>query len=138
MSADSSFAMLAALRDRLIADAPLSGIIAGRVYVQAPSDVAYPWVQSGDVQSMPFEDGGCIVGSELFITLHSWSRAQTASAEVLRINAAIRDSLHAKTFPMIGHRLQLIEFTSGRMMRDPDGITWHGVIDFHAFTTASA
>ena len=136
MGADSSFATLAAVRSRLLADADLSSIVAGRIYTQAPQAVVFPWVQTGEVQALPFEDGGCIDGSEMFVTIHTWARSQTASAEVFAMNNAIRASLHGKTFPVVGHTMQLFECMSTRSMRDPDGITWHGIAEFHAYTTA--
>ena len=138
MNPDSSLAILAAVRTRLLADAPLSAIVGNRIYTQAPQDVVFPWVQTGEVQALPFDDGGgCVVGSELFVTFHTWARTQQASVQVFGMNAAIRYSLNGAGFPVAGHVLQLIEFMSSRSMRDPDGITWHGIVEFHAFTTVA-
>lgn len=137
MSADSSFALLAAVNARLKADAQLAGIVEARVYDMPPQTVVYPYVQQGDIQSLPWEDGGCIDGSELYPQIHTWARGQTASATVHKMNAAIRDCLHNQRFPMVGHTLQSLQHVTTRVLRDPDGITRHGVIDFRAFTTAA-
>lgn len=137
MSGDSTFELLAAIRARLVADATLKEIVQGRIYDVPPQNVVFPYVQVGDIQTLPFEDGGCIDGSEQYPQIHAWARSQTASAEVHRMIAATRAALHNQALPLIGHTLQTMQFQTSRVMRDRDGLTRHGVIDFRAFTTAA-
>lgn len=133
---DSGYALRAALRDRLIANQGVAAIIAGRVYTQAPQGVAFPHLVLGEAQDLPFEDGGCINGVETYLTLHGWTRSQKAASEAILLNAAVKLCLHNQIFPLSGHVLQSMRVPSARVMRDPDGITWHGVITVHAYTTA--
>lgn len=134
---DSTFELLSAIRARLTADAALKAIVGSRVYDSPPETVVFPYVQVGDVQTLPFEDGGCIDGSEQYPTIHTWARSQTASADVHRMNAAIRAALHNQALPLAGHTLQTMQFQTSRVMRDRDGVTRHGILDFRAFTTAA-
>jgi hypothetical protein len=50
--------------------------------------------------------------------------------------SALYASLHGQTFPInADYRLQLLEHQNLRVMRDPDGMTRHGVSDFRADIT---
>lgn len=133
---DSGYALRAAIRARLVADAGVAALIDGRVYTQAPQSIAFSWLELGAAQDLPFEDGGCINGIETFLDIHAWARSQKAASEVILINAAVKRCLHNQIFPLDGHVLQSMRITSARTMRDPDGTTWHGVISAHAYTTA--
>ena len=137
MNPESAFALLAAIRAHLLADAGVAAAVGPRIYDVAPLGVVFPYIQTGDIQSLPFEDGMCINGSELFITIHTWARGQTPAADMHRANAAVRFALHGQTFAVAGHTLQAMDFQTTRTLRDPDGITRHGVVDFRAFTTAA-
>ena len=137
MSGDSTAELLTAIRTRLLADAALSAIVGIRVFDMPPQTIVYPYVQMGDVQSNVFEDGACIDGSELFLDFHTWARGQQPATQMHGMNKAIRDSLHGQRFTVAGHTLQAIEHQTTRTLRDPDGITRHGVVTFRAFTTAA-
>lgn len=136
MSGDSTAELLAAIRSRLLADAALSAVATGGVWDMPPQTVVYPYVQMGDVQTLPFEDGACIDGSEMFLDFHTWARGDRPATQMHAMNKAIRDSLHGQRFAVVGHVLQVVEHQTTRTLRDPDGITRHGVVTFRAFTTA--
>jgi len=132
---DSSNALLAAVRARLLADPAIAAKCQDRVYDRPLGDNSlFPYVQLGETQVLPWE-AQCIDGVQIYLTLHVWAREGWAGDDVRDICAAIYDSLHAQKFPVTGHDLQLIEHQTTRVLRDPDGETRHGVIEFSAYTT---
>lgn len=134
---DGSYALQAAIVARLVADARLTALVAGRVYDRAPQNVVFPWVEIGEWQDLPWEDGGCINGLEYWLTIHVWARSHTAASEAKAVNAAIKASLHNQKFPLVGHTLQSMRVPSARVIKDPDVSTRHGIVSVNAFTTAN-
>lgn len=138
MSPDSTNALWNAIRLRLLAVPELTAIVGNRVFDRPTQGVTFPYVQLGESQVLPFE-AQCVVGVEVFLTIHAWARDGWAGDQVRDMCAAVYGALHAQSFSLGPvHRLQLIEHQSTRVLRDPDGITRHGIIDFRADTTIDA
>lgn len=137
MSADSSFEVQAGARLWLLSYLPLADLIAGRLYDRAPDNCPTPYVQFGGDEVMPLRAQG-MNGSELYITIHTWADSQTASAEVKKMNKAIRDRMDREmfpdAFPVQGHVIQALFYVRTRTIGDPDPIVRHGVIEFRCFT----
>lgn len=133
---DGGYELQAALRSRLLAAPAVAALVAGRIFDQPPQSIAYPWIELGQTQDLPFEDGGCINGLEYWLTLHIWARSQKAASEAKAINKAVKAALHNQILALDGHKLQSMRVTSAFVMKDPDGITRHGVITVNAYTTA--
>jgi hypothetical protein len=128
----SSLELQRAIVGRLKADATLTAIIAGRVYDQPPKGPQFPYVTLGDDQTVP-DRGQGYDGSDVSLTIHTWSRAQ-GFPETKRMLEAIRASLTDAPLALTGHRLIDLAMAESRALRDPDGITSHGVITFTALT----
>lgn len=100
------------------------------VFTHVPQDLgeAYPWVTIFGAESNQF-DNDATLGFEGTMTVHSWSN-QRDMAEVNNIKKAIYEVLHNNSLTYSGYcNVEFAqEFTT--TLRDPDGITLHGVQRF--------
>ena len=106
--------------------------VSNRVYDAVPQSVSFPYIAFGEIQRV--EDGAeCIAADEVFVTLHVWSRA-VGSVETHQICNAAISALHEWTPDLSDSDLDCIEMMhrDTRVMRDPDGITTHGILTFRA------
>lgn len=133
---DSSNALLAAVRSRLLADPAIAASVEDRVFDEPEQAVEFDWIQLGDTQVIPL-DFMCGSGVQVFWDIHVWCRGDWAGDRMRDIAAAIYTSLHRQKFPVTGHTLQLVEHQTTRTLRDPDGLTRHAVLSFRADTTAA-
>lgn len=102
----------------------------------APSDDFFPYVVIGDDQVVP-DRGDRYDGREVTVTIETFSRGP-GFFETKALQDAIENAV---TFPggepvSLGgeHRLILLDLESARRLREPDGITRHGVQTFRALT----
>ncbi len=70
------------------------------------------------------------------MNLHVWSRNE-GFVETKRIGDAIERSLHLASLSVAGSRVVEIAFEQANYIKDPDGITRHGIITFRALTEPS-
>ena len=127
---DPALGLQGALVVRLKASSALAAIIGDRVYDLPPKGPQYPYLTLGEDQVIG-DDADCYDGSEVYLTLHAWSRA-VGFPEVKRIVAAMRDALHLAPLAISDHRLVELRYQDARYLRDPDGLTSHAVITFRA------
>lgn len=127
-SLDLQEAVLAVLRN----SADLAGLVLDRLYDGAPGLPVFPFIVFGDVQVVP-DLADCIDGSEIFPSLHIWSRDKTF-AECKTVSATAWASISAAEITLSENRLLLIERSAERYLRDPDGLTMHGVLTLRALT----
>ena len=134
---EPSLALQAAIVATLKADGALALLIGERVYDRVPPPVAlataptFPYVTVGDDQ-VSGAHAECLEGStEVFATLHAWSRA-VGKGEAKRIAGAVVRALNYADLTLENYRLVLIEHDSTRHLDDPDGLTSHSVVTFHA------
>lgn len=103
----------------------LDPLIGDRVYDQPPTSPMFPYITLGEDQTIP-DRASDYDGSDVTMTIHAWSRG-IGFPEVKRIMDAIRASLTTATLTLSGHRLVDMAMTDSRVLRDPDGLTNHGV-----------
>ena len=124
-------ATIAALK----ADATLTGLLSSyagspSVFTHVPQDLgeAYPWVSIFGIESNQF-DNDVTLGFDSTMTVHSWSN-QRDMAEINNIKTAIYNVLHNNDLTYTGY--SNVEFCQEfeTTLRDPDGITLHGVQRF--------
>lgn len=127
-------ALLAAVRDALLAHSELAALIGARVYDDAPPEAIFPYVTVGRVDTRP-SDASNAAALEHGVTLHAWSR-YGGRAETLNIVAAIRDALHHAALDVEAQRLVLLLVTFTDVFRSGDGRTTHGVVRLRAVTEA--
>ena len=111
-------------------------LVEGRIYDGVPGSAVKPYVSFGPFQLLP-EHGDCLNGGEAFITLDAWSviPGTSSTVEVKQIGAAIAADLDLADIELEAPQ-RLVELTieQTQYLRDPDGITAHGVITVHAWT----
>lgn len=145
MSEIPSFDLQAAIATALRGDAELralTGATPARFYDEVPGEAVFPYGNLGDEQENP-DLADCLDGAEVFVTLHFWARNNGVTAArpmvkklVGRAMTVLLDGFEAGTLTLTSHRL--VDFTLGspslRILRDPDGLTAHGVLSFRALT----
>jgi len=105
-------------------------------YEIAPTNAAMPYVLIGDDQVI--DDGDdCQDGSEIFSTVHLWSRPNPPSRVQARRMEAVVRSLLAADLAIAGHETILAEYQDSRFLPDPGGAT-HVVMTFRYLTMPSA
>lgn len=120
----------------LTADAAVVAAMNGtaRIYDRVPpaADGAknaptFPYVTIGEDQIV--DDGNsCGDAWEAFATVHIWSRDVGKAAPKI-LAAAIRGALDAP-LTLTGFTIIVHEFADARFIREPDGVTEHGVLTF--------
>jgi hypothetical protein len=119
-----------AIVTRLKADPAVTALINGRVYDSVPQGATFPYVTIGPVDSVE-DDADCITGLEVAQQIDCWSRAP-GFPEVKRIVDAVRAALHDYDLSLTTNALVFVEHRTTRIVRDPDGLTSHGILGFEA------
>ena len=90
----------------------------------------FPRINLGEDQELPADD---VVGryTQLTSTFHIWSR-EPGLAVAKAIADTIRRALRLKLWMLSGYRCCDCKFASARYIRDPDGITAHGIVTFES------
>jgi hypothetical protein len=132
MSAERALA--AALRMASMADDGVRAIVGvpARVYDDPPTDVAFPYVTLGRVESRP-ADASDADAQEHVVTVHAWSR-YGGRAEALDLIDALRAAFHNAPLSVEGRRLVMLFAVFADVFRDGDGRTTHGVLRLRAIT----
>lgn len=135
MSADRALA--AAIRACAMADAAVKAALGdpARVYDDPPTDVVFPYVTIGRVESKP-ADASSAAAIEHALTLHVWSR-YGGRAEALDVIGALRTSLHDAPLTISGRRLIFLFAQFADVFRSGDARTTHGVLRLRALTEAA-
>lgn len=125
-----------AIVQRLKADTDLQAIIGNpiRLFQDNPpaQPTPFPYVTIGDSQGLS-DQAECIDGSEIFVTIHIWSRAN-GFAEVKRIGGVIEDNLHDVAPSLNGHRCLHIQRANAIYRMAEDNATKHGILTLRALT----
>lgn len=127
---DASLILQGAIVTALKADASVAALVGVRIYDDPPAAPTFPYLQIGTSQILPQIAEG-YDGADEVITIDGWSRA-TGQPEIKRIGAAVNAALNAAALSLAGFRLIEIVPEQTQYMRDPDGITHHGVFVFRA------
>lgn len=103
------------------------------VYDRVPMNPPFPFIQMSDAQVLPgvqFQFQGT---SEIYSTIHVYSRA-VGKLDIKLIAGAVRTALE-KNLDVTGFIACTYEYMSTRYLTDPDGLTQHAVIEFcHTLT----
>lgn len=133
--ADRSVELYSALYATLAGHAPLTALIgAGHVYDIVPAGAPCPYVVIGDETAI---DRGAsqVDAQEHTVTVHVWSEA-ASTLPCKRIQAAVRAALHEQVLALSAGTLCLLRCEFKETMRDPDGVSVHGVLRFRAVTNS--
>lgn len=77
------------------------------------------------------DDAEEIVGIETTLQIDVWSRA-VGAVECKRLTDLVRKALHKKSLALTDNALVDVWVPIYRVMRDPDGVTTHGVVQVSA------
>lgn len=105
----------------------------GRIYDSPPQadatkdDTAFPFIEIGELQSLPDRTDDDDKGAESFVTLHIWSRYQ-GKAEIHRIASVLDDLLDGKSIAVAKRASAIAWIDQCLVMNDPDGRTRHGIV----------
>jgi Protein of unknown function (DUF3168) len=114
----------------------LSDALPVRVLDRAGPNEPFPYVTIGEFTGTS-ADSLIEQGVDLECTVHVWSR-QKGTRETQELMEAAKDTLDRRRFQMIGfaNDFQWVAtaWTYAQTLRDPDGITTHGVLRFTVMT----
>ena len=123
----TAIAIIAALK----ADAPLAALLttyaaSPAVFTHVPQDLpTYPYVVLFEA-GLDGDDNDCFLGFDGTLNIHSWTD-QRDMAVIGNIQKAVYDVLHHAELAMTGYELVELHQEFSTILRDPDGITLHGV-----------
>lgn len=109
------------------------------VYDQVPQpadggdDSDYPYVVMGDFKPNQ-NDTDDEVGFDGTMQVHVWSRYD-GNKEASDIQDLIYDALHRTQPTVVGYGVSDVQQVFGEILRDPDGLTRHGVQRFRVIIT---
>ena len=126
------FALHQTLFTTLNGDSQLTNTLGAAVFDDVPDTqaVSFPYVQIGEDTATDYSTKD-VTGTETVINLHVWSRYR-GSTETKQVMDRVHTSLHDSNLTVTGHNLINMRFEFGDVIRDPDGITRHGVMRFRA------
>ena len=102
------------------------------VYDEVVEGNSYPFITLGEETAIDYSTNN-LVGAETTINIHIWSRYK-GSKQTKQIMDKVHDLLHDVSLTVSGVNLINLRFEFSDIMRDPDGITRHGVMRFRAIT----
>jgi hypothetical protein len=129
---DPSLALQGALVTALKAAAPVTALVAQRIYDRPPGPApTFPYVTLG-LDQVIADHAECLEGSvEINTQIDVWSRA-AGKVEAKQITGVIVSALNMANLALTGYRLVLLEHESSRHFDDPDGLTTHSALTFKA------
>ncbi|MEQ1901859.1 MAG: DUF3168 domain-containing protein [Devosia sp.] len=132
--------IIAAAIVALKADAALVELVGGRIYDRVPEKAAgktgveFPYISLGPTSSLA-ADVNCSDAEEITLQFDVWSRGDGIaydSREVRRIVRAIRRVLSDAELVLDDAALVTMTYELNRVLREADGATNHGLIQFVA------
>ena len=131
-----NFALQTAIYSTLNGDSNLTSTLGASVYDDVPQGSSFPYVQIGSdtINEYGTKD---LDGSDTSLTFHIWSQYK-GSMQTKNIMDRIHTLLHDSNISVIGFNLINLRFEFGDILRDPDGVTRHGIIRFRAITLGTS
>lgn len=132
--------LLKAVRTALLATPSIAQLVGDRIFDRAPetamdgADVEHPYISYSTIDELP-DRADCSDAVEITIQIDVWSLGSDhaySSAECRSLSEAVRRALDDVELPLESNALVYLSFERKRVLRDPDGITNHGVVQFTA------
>lgn len=118
------------MRSALGAYTPLQAQVGDRIYDRVPTNAVFPYLTLGEAQGVN-QSIACLENWEVYAEVHVWSR-EVGFPEAKSI-AANCDKALAERWPTItGFTVRWFETMGQRWMKDPDGLTSHGVLEYRS------
>lgn len=131
---DTYLSLMKGIIAALKADATVSGLVSTRVYSDVPQDETFPYIvveiDSEDYSSKTFSG----MGHE--VRTHIYSRKKSPK-EIGDIRSAVYNVIHRQedSIALDSGVFSHVNYSTGLIFKEPDGVTWHGVGIFNAFIT---
>lgn len=119
-----------AIFDLLNNDSALLAIVTG-IYENPAPVVAFPYLAFGTLSAADWSTK-TTRGLHTVIMLHGYSRE--GKMQVVEILDRVFDLLQSSELTLTGHHLVAMRFDYNEITLENDGITYHGVMKFHAYT----
>lgn len=132
MTLMADLALQQAIYAELSTDSALGALVGDRIYDEVPGGTAFPYLTLGESR-MEAWTTGTEDGATHRIRLSAYSRAGGRS-EVKRILGLVHGLLDDADLMLAGHELISMNFNELSTAREPNGITWRGVVGFRAVT----
>ena len=138
--ADRSIELFSAIYAALNGDPQLTALIgAGRVFNGVKDGQFPPYVDIGD-DTASDDSSSLVDAQEHTITLHVWTEQPVAGLSAkglcMSVMACVRAVLHDADLVLSAGVLVNLRQEFRETMRDPDGVSWHGVQRFRAVTNS--
>jgi hypothetical protein len=114
----------------LTTDSEIQLLVGSRVYDDVPDNTAYPFVSIGEVTETDKRRSFTLLGRELTLTIHVWSRAKGFAETNQLVDKIVAALENVQLVGMAGWDWELTNYEDFRTIRDPDGITRHGILRF--------
>tara|TARA_R110002126_G_scaffold15594_1_gene63779 strand:- start:679 stop:1080 length:402 start_codon:yes stop_codon:yes gene_type:complete len=126
----NQFALQTAVFSKLSTDSNLTSVLKAKVFDDIPENTDYPYVQLGEDTAIDYSTKDQ-TGSEVSVNVDVWSRYR-GSLEAKNIMDRVHTLLHDSSLSVTGSNFINMRFEFSDIIRDPDGITRHGVMRFRA------
>ena len=117
-------------------DSNLTSTQGAAIYDEVPENASFPYVQIGGETAIDYSTKD-VTGSEVTINMDVWSQYK-GSKEVKNLMDRIHTLLHDSSLSVTGHNLINMRLEFIDVLRDPDGITRHGIMRFRAVLLGTA
>lgn len=132
--ASAEWQLQKAIYATLRADAGVKAVVGdpARVYDHVPQSPTFPFIVIGEATALDESTMGTF-GQVHTVDVDSWSRAR-GMKEVKGVQTAVQAALHRATLTVTGFVCAGIMQEFSQALRDPDGLTRHGVQRFRVVT----
>ena len=118
----------------LKADPAVTALTGQRIYDKVPANPKPPYVSLGTDDAVP-DDYECIPGVIDALQIDVWDDGVGSKKRLKQVTAAIKAALHEYDGPLDlagNDALAELQVTGVRHARDPDGVSFHGVVTIEA------
>tara|TARA_R100001440_G_scaffold72257_1_gene95904 strand:+ start:21448 stop:21852 length:405 start_codon:yes stop_codon:yes gene_type:complete len=129
------FALQSTIFSTLNNDNTLTNTLGAGVFDEVLENATYPFVSIGEETAVDYSTKD-LDGGEFTINIHVWSQYKGAK-QTKEIMDRVHDLLHDSSLSVSGFNLINLRFEFSDILRDPDGVTRHGVMRFRAIILGS-
>jgi hypothetical protein len=132
----AQFALQSTIYSTLNGDNNLTSTLGASIFDEVPEGSATPYVTIGEDTAIDYS-AGSEDGADVTVNIDVWSEYK-GSKETKQIMDRIHDLLHDSNLSITGFNLVNLRFEFSDILRDPDGVTRHGVMRFRAIILGSS
>ena len=117
-------------------DSNLTETLGASIFDEVPEGSSTPYVTIGEDTAVDYSTDTAD-GADITVNIDVWSEYK-GSKECKQIMDRIHDLLHDSSLSITGFNLVNLRFEFSDILRDPDGVTRHGVMRFRAIILGSS